>query len=158
MKRPFVSLWLVACFLFSCLAALEGLEKKQETVGRQQAADLKAAAGRIGQGTIGKQAVACASWSMASARDSGNASLHHLRRLDESETFLPMPVRAEQTDTTLQSMYPGGGFLASLWPASLAEPVQAISGNGWTEPFGRLADWLQSLTGKSFSYPLLNGF
>lgn len=157
MKRPFISLWLVACCLFGCLAALEGYGKRQEADCGQKAADLKVAADRIRQGTMGTQTVICASSDLVSALDTGT-SIHHLRRLDESEAFQSRQMRAEGADTTLQSMYPPGRFLANGWPVAIAGPVQVMVGNKWMTSFFRMADWLESGAGTGLPYGMLNGF
>ncbi len=158
MKRPFVSLWLVVCCLFGCLAALEGYGKRQEAVCGQKAADLKLAVERMRQETVGKPTAVHASGGFVSAGDTGQASAYHLRRLDESEAFQPFRTRVEGVDTSLQSMYPTGLFLVNLEPGVNAEPSQVNWGNKWIQSFYRVADWLNGREGKSFSYGMLNGF
>lgn len=158
MKRPFVSLWLVVCCLFGCLAALEGYGKRQEAVCGQRAADLKLAVERMRQEAGGKPTTGSSSGGFVSTGDTGQASAYHLRRLDESEAFQPLRTRIEEVDTGLQSMYPGGLFLVDLWPATGAGLAQIGAGNEWMESFYRVADWLNGRAGKSFSYGMLNGF
>lgn len=150
-KRPFVNILLFAFCLFCCVA--------QESCGKMQKAACKrgAADGKRQSGVV-KNTTQSIFLTIVSKSDTVTAPICHMRRIDESEAFQPIPVKEERAELVLQTGYVENRFIADLRAGTDARAAWAGRKKHGEGSIDHRSDWLESRAGGHFHYPIQDGF